>query len=229
MTLRRACSFGFLAAFVVACGGSVFSHNDGEGGTSSAGGSSSTSGKPSRAGSSSSAGSNAVGGVSGSAGAIGIAGGSNLGCEGVECQPLTDCPSGYALGQPAGACCVGCVPQPGGVACPKVACPHSICPLGYVGGALVGGCCTECVPDALFCNDNSDCLVADQPRSCCGCPEIINRRQYDAEPCWSDILTPRTIPQSCYPQAICDAVCGPCPAPPSVSCQNHRCWDIGLK
>lgn len=152
-----------------------------------------------------------------------------LGCQKVECQPVMGCPSGYVLSQPAGACCQGCVPQPGGVACPKVACPHSVCPLGYVNGSLVGGCCTECVPDALFCNDDRDCVVADKPRSCCGCPEIISRRQYDAEVCWSDVDMPRMIPQSCYPQLVCDAVCGPCPAPPRVNCDTHRCWDPGLK
>ena len=146
-----------------------------------------------------------------------------LGCESVECQPVMGCPSGYVLSQPAGACCQGCVPQPGGVVCPKIACPHSVCPLGYVGGSLVGGCCTECVPDALFCNDDRDCVIADKPRKCCGCPEIINRRQYAVEPCWSDVTAPRMIPQSCYPQVTCDAICGACPPSPNVACQNNRC------
>ena len=236
MSLRIARISGVLAVFVAACGGTVFSRGeDGEGGASNngasanLGGSSSTSGKPSKAGASSRAGSSAVGGTNGAAGAISMGGGVNVGCQNVECQPVMGCPSGYVLSQPAGACCQGCVPQPGGIVCPRVACPHSVCPLGYVGGSLVGGCCTECVPDALFCNDTSDCVVADKPRSCCGCPEIISRRQYDAEPCWSDVATPRMIPQSCYPQVTCDAICGPCPAQPRVSCENHRCWDTGLK
>ena len=152
-----------------------------------------------------------------------------LGCQNVECQPVMGCPSGYTLSQPAGACCQGCVPQPGGVACPEIACPHSLCPLGYVRGDLVGGCCTECVPDALFCNDDSECLIADKPRSCCGCPEVMTTRQYDAEPRWSDVAMPRKIPESCYPQLMCDAICSPCPPPLNAVCQNHRCVETGLK
>lgn len=152
-----------------------------------------------------------------------------LGCQDVECQPVTSCPPDYTSSQPAGACCEGCVPNPGGAACPKVACPHSVCPLGYVRGDLVGGCCTECVPDALFCNEDSECVIADKPRACCGCPEVITRRQYDADPCWSGPPTPRKIPQSCYPEVVCGAVCSPCPSLQRAVCQNHRCVDSGLK
>lgn len=152
-----------------------------------------------------------------------------LGCSTVQCQPVVGCPKGYVLSQPAGACCQGCVPQPGAVECPEIACPPSTCPLGYVRGDLVGGCCTECVPDALFCNDNSECVVADRPRSCCGCPQPITRREYAADVCWSDVHAPRAIPQGCYPQVICDAICGACPPPLSASCQYHRCAEVGLK
>lgn len=151
------------------------------------------------------------------------------GCSNVKCQPVMGCPGGYVLSQPPGACCQGCVPQPGGIACPEIACPQSLCPLGYIRGDQVGGCCTECVPDALFCNDNSECVIADRPRSCCGCPQPITRREYAADACWSDVHQPRPIPQDCYPQVVCDAICGACPSPLSAGCQNHRCAQVGLK
>jgi hypothetical protein len=135
-----------------------------------------------------------------------------------------DCGEGYELSQPEGACCKGCVPKPGGVACREIACPpDDVCPPGYVRGDLVGGCCYDCVPDPLFCNDANDCVTADRPRSCCGCPEAISRRMYDADECWSDVQAPRMIPQSCYPQVTCDAVCGMCPPPGPLLCANHRC------
>lgn len=145
-------------------------------------------------------------------------------CDSVMCQPVMDCGEGYELAQPAGACCPGCVPKPGGVACREIACPADhLCPLGYVRGDLVGGCCYDCVPDPLFCNDASECVTADRPRSCCGCPEAISRRMYDADECWSNVDAPRTLPQSCYPQNTCDALCGMCAPPGPLLCANHRC------
>ncbi len=146
------------------------------------------------------------------------------GCDGVTCQPVTECGQGYELARPEGACCEGCVPKPGAVACLDLACsPDKTCPPGYVRGDLVGGCCYDCAPDPLFCNDVADCVTADRPRSCCGCPEAISQRMYDADECWSDVNAPRMIPQSCYPQVTCDAVCGVCPAPGPLSCASHRC------
>jgi hypothetical protein len=232
--LRSAGFTCFLFAFAAACGGSVLSQKgDGDGGSTTAGGSSSQSGSASAGGKPSAGGSGAAGGSVGKAGSSSSAGTASVGggpsCGDVMCQPVMGCPAGYALGQPAGACCQGCVPEPGGAMCTEQACPRSLCPLGYVRGDLVGGCCSECVPDALFCNDDSECVVADRPRSCCGCPEIMNVRGYNADPCWSSIAEPRPIPKSCYPQVVCDAICGPCSAPPHVLCQNHRCRDIGLK
>jgi len=151
------------------------------------------------------------------------------GCDNVECQPVLTCPDGYSLSQPVGACCQGCVPAANGVVCPQLACPHSVCPLGYVRGDLVGGCCTECVPDALFCNDNSDCLVANQPRSCCGCARALSVRQYQADPCWSDLNLPRMVPTpECAPQQVCNVSCVACTAGSPV-CQNHRCIMLDLK
>jgi hypothetical protein len=153
----------------------------------------------------------------------------HFGCSNVECQPVMVCPGGYVLSQPPGACCPGCVPQPGMTMCPKVACPKSLCPPGYIRGDLVGGCCTDCVPDALFCNDDSECVIADRPRSCCGCPQAITSREYDADPCWSDVAMPRPIPMACYPQVVCDAICGACPPALNAACANHHCVEAGLR
>jgi hypothetical protein len=120
--------------------------------------------------------------------------------------------------------------QPGSVACLEIACPeNNECPLGYVRGDKVGGCCYQCLPDPLFCNEEAECVMADRPRSCCGCPEVISRRAYDADACWSDVTAPRMIAQSCYPQVVCDALCAACPPPLHATCIDHRCTGIGLK
>jgi hypothetical protein len=146
------------------------------------------------------------------------------GCEDVTCLPVSECGGGYELGQPVGACCKGCVPKGGQVACLQIACPpDNTCPAGYVRGDLVGGCCYDCVPDPLYCSDASDCVTADRPRSCCGCPEAISRRTYGADECWSDVDAPRTIPQHCYPQVTCDEVCGACDPAGPLLCAGHRC------
>ena len=153
---------------------------------------------------------------------------SQLGCEGVMCTSPGACAMGSTLGQPPGACCRGCIPDPGGISCPKIACGDTTCPLGYVRGDQVGGCCTSCLPDPLFCNDDSECVFADRPRPCCGCPEAINMRQYDADQCWSAIDQPRTIPQSCQPQVTCNVICGACPPPGAARCLSHRCITTGI-
>ncbi len=150
------------------------------------------------------------------------------GCEDVKCEPVERCNEGYELTQPPGACCVGCVPKSGGVSCQEIACPETACPLGYVRGDLLGGCCYDCVPDPLYCRARSDCVIADKPRACCGCPEAITLRQYQAEPCWSEVGSERAIPQSCYPQATCDAVCAPCLSERGVECSEHRCISRGF-
>jgi hypothetical protein len=146
------------------------------------------------------------------------------GCEGVMCLPAIECAAGYELKRPEGACCEGCVPKPGGVGCLEIACaPDKTCPAGYVRGDLAGGCCYDCVPDPLYCNEASDCVVADRPRPCCGCPEAISRRQYAADECWSDVNDPRMVPMECYPQMTCDAICNECPPPGELLCSGHRC------
>jgi hypothetical protein len=147
----------------------------------------------------------------------------------VSCKEVMPCPDGYTVGEPPGACCGGCVPS-GALSCPKIACaPGNHCPLGYVRGDALGGCCTDCVPDPKYCNADADCVIADRPRSCCGCPEAISTRMYAADACWSIPSMPRSVPQDCYPQAVCDAVCGACAPPGIARCENHRCLEMALK
>lgn len=247
-----------LASFAVACGGAVFSPRDdhGDGGSngvgagSSKGGTTSASGgKAGGAGAQAIAGSTSMGGGVDCAfvdcAFVNCADGQppitpagdccpmcpppRSSCSDVKCQPVMGCPGGYVLSQPLGACCQGCVPQPGSIACPEIACPQSLCPLGYIRGDRVGGCCSECVPDALFCNDDSECVIAERPRTCCDCPQPITRREYAADVCWSDVDEPRPIPQDCYPQAVCGAICVACPSHLNAACEDHHCTQIGLK
>jgi hypothetical protein len=148
---------------------------------------------------------------------------STTGCEGLTCEPVTECEEGYVLSRPPGACCTGCIQKPGGVACREIACPSTSCPVGFVRGDVLGGCCYDCLPDPSYCNEAADCVIADKPRSCCGCPEAISRRQFAEDPCWSEVGVMRAIPVSCYPQAICDAACRACPLYDEASCVEHRC------
>lgn len=262
MLLRHAHFPTLVATLAIACGGSVFKHDDDGSGAKGSGGSA-TAGKSSGGGSSK-AGTSSGGASSGgnASGGGGVGAGPNCaavdctaadctddqllvlepgaccptcqpkvdGCENVRCEPVKECGPGYALTQPAGACCAGCFPTGAGAACLDIGCLEPKCPLGYVAGDTYGGCCYDCVPDPLFCEAVDDCVLADKPRSCCGCPESITRRQYQAEPCWSDSSSPRMIPQSCYPQVVCDAVCLPCEVE-AATCIDHRCTtrSLGLK
>jgi hypothetical protein len=154
------------------------------------------------------------------------------GCEDVKCETPRDCEEGYELTFDAGACCPGCLPKvPNRVACNEIACPETPCQPGYVRGDVLGGCCYQCLPDPLYCTTDSDCVAADKPRSCCGCPEVITRRQFAAESCWWEVGEPRSLPTSCYPDVTCDAVCAPCVDPERVACQENRCVEshYGLK
>ncbi|HEY6728827.1 MAG TPA: hypothetical protein VI197_32675, partial [Polyangiaceae bacterium] len=92
-----------------------------------------------------------------------------------------------------------------------------------VRGDLMGGCCYECLPDPLFCEQNADCVLADRPHECCGCPEVISRRALDDDACWYSLAEPRTIPPECYPEFTCDALCGACPDSGSAVCVDNRC------
>lgn len=151
----------------------------------------------------------------------------DAGCEGVVCEGPTECDAGYVFSRPDGACCGSCVPGPEGVLCPDIPCPpEPSCALGYIAGQAVGACCSQCLPDPLYCADSRDCVLADRPRSCCGCPEVISTRALDDDPCWSPVGMPRDIPEECYPDAICDAFCGACPDPGEAVCQNNRCVQI---
>jgi hypothetical protein len=273
MKMLRANLPTLLAGLALACGGSVFSRGNDDGGAAGAGASASTGGQgvggPS-GGSTSKAGAAVSGGSAPIAGSIGVAGsvaaggaptcadiacalplcadgakpvtlpgaccpscpGPKQGCEDVKCEPVGECADGYVLSFPAGACCPGCLPkEPASVACIEIACPQTPCQPGYVRGDVLGACCHECLPDPLYCTSASDCVMADKPRSCCGCPEAITRRQFDGEPCWSEVGKPRMVPQSCYPQVTCDALCGACPEPEPVACRGQRCvaGQLGLK
>lgn len=97
------------------------------------------------------------------------------------------------------------------------------CALGYVPGDLVGGCCYQCWPDPKFCEADSDCMIADRPRSCCGCPEAISVRMSDADACWFNPADPKVIPADCYPDSVCSRVCESCELPSKASCVENRC------
>jgi hypothetical protein len=144
------------------------------------------------------------------------------GCENVECEPPTACPVGYEIGQPAGACCEGCVPTPGAtIACDGVVCPHSECLLGYVRGDQVGGCCNVCVPDGQFCNYSIDCVMVLPASSGCECPEAVNTRAYRADACLSLRGAARPVPPECGSPVTCDDSCGP--EARQALCEQHRC------
>lgn len=250
MKPQNAWFYLWLVTLAAACGGTVSKSDVGSAGTSSSGGNgneagaSARSGSPSVGGSFGTAGALSLGGGPNCA-TVGCppvacteeevavltqgaccqtckprAGG----CEEVTCEPVEACPEGYELAQPPGACCLGCVPKTSGVPCDEIACPQTSCPLGYTRGDLLGGCCYDCVPDPLYCRDNDDCVMADKPRECCGCPEAITLRQYELEPCWSEVGSPRPLPSTCYPQATCDALCAPCvDLGDAADCSEHRC------
>jgi len=150
-------------------------------------------------------------------------------CENVLCAGPTECGDGETWERPPGACCAACIPEePGNVTCVDIACQSTGCANGYVRGDLVGGCCYACLPDPLFCEDASDCVRADRPRDCCGCPQVISTRALDDDACWYAVDDPRPIPDACYPEAYCDALCGACPDPGQVLCLQNRCIELPL-
>lgn len=144
-------------------------------------------------------------------------------CEDVRCEPVEVCGEDYELTQPPGACCVGCMPK-SVTFCNEIECLTSNCRPGYVPEDRLGGCGCGCVPDPLYCRDDTDCVMVDKPRACCGCPEAISWRQYEVEACWSQVASPRPLPQACYPEVTCDALCAPCPEPrEAAECSEGRC------
>ena len=151
-------------------------------------------------------------------------------CAGVLCDAPTECGNGETWERPNGACCAACVPEePGTVGCVDIACPlDMVCAAGYIRGDLVGGCCYQCLPDPLFCKADDDCVLADRPRDCCGCPEVISTRALDDDACWYAVDDPRPIPEECYPDAYCDAVCGACPDYGQALCLQNRCVERPL-
>jgi len=146
-------------------------------------------------------------------------------CPNVTCSPPTECASGQIYTRPDGACCAGCMPEePGNVGCLDIVCPpEDNCTAGYIHGDAVGGCCYECLPDPLYCESATDCVLADRPHGCCGCPEAITRRALDDDACWWAVSEPRPVPDECYPPEICDADCDGCPEPGMVACIENRC------
>lgn len=149
-------------------------------------------------------------------------------CEGVRCDPPSECGAGRSFTRPDGACCKGCIPdEPGGVLCPELACPpENICAKGFVPGDLVGGCCHECLPDPLYCERDEECVLADRPRACCGCPEVISTRTLADDPCWYSVTEPRMILPECYPDVLCDLLCGACADPGTAACIGNRCLEV---
>jgi len=152
-------------------------------------------------------------------------------CEGVECEPVGECEPGYEYRHPVGACCPGCMPMGTNfVDCADRPClDPAECPLGYVVGNLVGGCCHECLPDWLYCEIDDDCVVADKPRFCCGCPEVFARRALEDDRCLYAIDQPRNLDDDCYPDGTCDALCGACAPIVGTTCVDHRCQAISCE
>lgn len=152
-------------------------------------------------------------------------------CEGVMCSPPYDCGSGRTFTRPDGACCSGCMPdEPGSVGCVDIACPvEDNCAQGYLRGDLMGACCYECLPDPLYCEQDADCVIADRPRSCCGCPEVISTRALADDACWTPVADPRPIPDECYPEVTCDRECDACPEPGGAWCVDNRCLEVVIE
>ncbi len=150
-------------------------------------------------------------------------------CKGVECSP-PQCRPGYAPGPIPGACCHGCVENGDPIEpinCTAVDCTDATkCPLGYHPEVSQGSCCAICVPDPGYCQVDSDCLIADRPRACCGCPEAISERHYQNDVCWSDAAAPRPLPEHCTPQVFCAAICAPCAAPGEARCVERHCTEV---
>lgn len=146
-------------------------------------------------------------------------------CDGVMCDAAYDCGAGRTFTRPDGACCSGCMPDdPGSVGCVDIACPvDNICAKGFQRGDLMGACCYECLPDPLYCETNDDCVIADRPRECCGCPEVISTRALNDDACWTPVADPRPIPEECYPEVTCDRECDLCADPGTAVCVNSRC------
>jgi hypothetical protein len=150
-------------------------------------------------------------------------------CATVVCEPPpSSCRPDYVVGRAPGACCTSCVPI--GTATPPPECQlldcatPPLCPAGYYNAPPSLDCCGRCMPDPLYCRENRDCVIADRPRSCCGCPELISVREYEEDACWSDVAAPRPIPSSCYPEAVCGAICGACALPFGAYCgTDNRC------
>jgi hypothetical protein len=74
-----------------------------------------------------------------------------------------------------------------------------------------------------------DCVVADKPRSCCGCPEVLARRALEQDRCWYEIDRPRELDDDCYPKSACDVLCGACEPVAGVLCVDNRCQVVACE
>jgi hypothetical protein len=150
-------------------------------------------------------------------------------CSSVVCSPVTSCNPGFVRQRPLGACCDSCVPvnPPAPPDCIMYSCaPPTNCPLGYRHSQPVYNCCNDCEPDPNYCELDSDCLIAQKPSGCCGCPSSISTRLYAQDNCYSATNAPRSVPSQCLPQVICDMMCGACPPTGVPACLNHQCTAV---
>lgn len=206
---------------VVACGGTATRNQTGTGGTGGEDNDTTTSNSDSTSSSTSSSTSGsggsatsttATGGSDTSSASATTGSGGTSTCGGMCDEPT--CPDGELV-VPEGECCPEC-------SCAAVSCVTSDCAPDEVWVIHPGACCPSCEP-ILACESDDDCIVADRPRSCCGCPEVINRAALDDDPCWYDVDAPRELPNECYPEEYCDAVCGACAPIDGVLCVAGRC------
>jgi hypothetical protein len=150
-------------------------------------------------------------------------------CSNVNCAAATNCPTGFVRQRLPGACCDGCVPvnPPEPPNCMMVNCaPPRDCPLGYRHSQPVYNCCNDCEPDPNYCQVDSDCIVAQKPSGCCGCPSAISTRLYQQDSCYSAVDTPRPIPSECIPDVMCAMICGACPSSGIATCIDHQCTEV---
>lgn len=192
----------------------------GDGGTTAQAGS-----EPGSGATSSSGASTGVGGTATPGGGTSSVGGVTVnGCDGAECGPPIECELGSSWQRLPGACCGACLRDPGPIGCLDIACLELDCVPGYTAGnPSNGGCCYECVPDPLYCVTNDDCLIAiKESEGCCPCPQVISRRLYEEDLCWSG-PTDRISPIGCGFTACGDVSCEPCPDTGEPWCIDHHC------
>jgi hypothetical protein len=142
---------------------------------------------------------------------------------------VTSCPTGFVIERERGACCDTCHPNANAQYpnCEVVDCaPPRNCPIGYHHVLPSYRCCNECEPDPNYCQNDADCIIAELPYACCGCPVAIGTRLYVTDACYSALALPRSVPMSCQSQAVCSVACGVCPVPGIAACVDHSCTQV---